>query len=610
MLSGINGSTNMESSTMATRKSARELPSSRELYDNRNNRAELRKWWHLAFKKAYKSQRWQYIFETSNWITSNTIKINKPLPTCFRDKVHNKVLVFMIYKAITADKIELLDVFNRFVDAICDKELAFNYNPDSFGRHQSWTIDVIDAALNAAAASDPTPTIKDDDMIAPEPAPVAPTTASADTRPDPEPASNPTSALIAKADAFELPNPLTVNGDDGVMSAMDNLLRATGSPYSMNQFVDAINMGMKFRHLAEQQEDEIARLKQAAHDTPKITGKIDAYDSDTDLSIPAGEITYRKAFEVFNVPVADEKTRNALDFDVPYFEWDGEHPWVPEADEFYAFNVDTLLPYLSTIVAGKNAWLYGHTGTGKTTLAQQVCAKLNWPMRRVNFDGDISRLDLVGQTKLENDDGTTVSTYVDGILPQAMNSPTILLLDELDVGRPDVLYALQNALDQGQLTITDDGGRRIKAHPFFRAIAACNTQGQGDDSGLYQGTRVLSRALLNRFHNFIPVDYMRREDELAVLRSKVPALDDPTSDKLMQYVHEHRVAFTSVEVTEPISLRNIIGAAQEFCFYHSRIGDADAINLAISNTILNRANPEDRIVLRGIAQRVFPSAGF
>ncbi|GAA4652508.1 hypothetical protein GCM10023116_47920 [Kistimonas scapharcae] len=602
MLSGINGATNRESSTMATRKSARELPSPKELYDNRNNRAELRKWWHLAFKKAYRSYNWQHIFETSNWIyrTDHPIRINKPLPTCFRDKVHNKVLVFMIVKAITVNRIERLDVFQKFIDAISDKDLAFNDNTDSFGRHKEWTIDVIDAAFKAIRGSHPapTPTFKDDDMNAPavpEPA------ASTDTA---------QSQLIAKADAFELPNPLTVNGDDGVMSAIDNLLRATGSPYSMNQFVDAINMGMKFRHLAEQQDDEIARLKRMSDDTPKITGKIDAYDSDTDLSIPAGEITYRKACDVFNVPTTDEKTRNALDFDVPYFEWDGEHPWVPEADEFYAFNVDTLLPYLSTIVAGKNAWLYGHTGTGKTTLAQQVCAKLNWPMRRVNFDGDISRLDLVGQTKLDNDDGTTVSRYVDGVLPQAMNSPTILLLDELDVGRPDVLYALQNALDQGQLTITDDGGRRIKAHPFFRAVAACNTQGQGDDSGLYQGTRVLSRALLNRFHNFIPVDYMRRDDELAVLRSKVPTLDDDMADKLMQYVHEHRVAFTSVEVTEPVSLRNIIGAAQEYSFYHTRIGTADAINLAISNTILNRANPEDRIVLRGIAQRVFPGAGF
>ncbi len=598
---------------MATRSIARELPSLIELYENRDNRAQLRKWWHLAFKRYYKKYKWEIILSNSDWVIDGIVKISKPLPTCFRDKVSNHTLAYMIYRAITQPS-HIQMVLDQCVSAMTNKSNAVRVNADCFGRYHEWTGESYTAAFNAMKASDPKPKppttiITDDDMTTaqpavhnPSPIPTTPTTSSADV-----------TGIKAKADAMPLSadKMLKVSGDKGVMTAMDNLLHSAGSKYSINELVNGINMGMRFRLLAEQQESEIARLKQAARDTPKVTGTIAGYDSDDDLSIPSGEITYKMAYDVFEVPSSEETTRNALSFEVPIFEWDGEHPWVPEADEHYQFNVETLLPYLSTLIAGKNAWLYGHTGTGKTTLAQQVCAKLGWPMRRVNFDGDISRLDLVGQTKLDNDDGTTVSKYVDGILPQAMNSPTILLLDELDVGRPDVLYALQNALDQGQLTITDDGGRRIKAHPFFRAVAACNTQGQGDDSGLYQGTRVLSRALLNRFHNFIPIDYMRREDEMSVLISKVPALKGyGIADKLMQYVHEHRVAFTSVEVTEPISLRNIIGAAQEYVFYATRIGHADAINLAISNTILNRANPEDRIVLRGIAQRVFPGTGF
>jgi cobaltochelatase CobS len=44
--------------------------------------------------------------------------------------------------------------------------------------------------------------------------------------------------------------------------------------------------------------------------------------------------------------------------------------------------------------------IQGLHGTGKSTHIEQVAARLNWPCVRVNLDGHISRLDLVGKDSI------------------------------------------------------------------------------------------------------------------------------------------------------------------------------------------------------------------
>ena len=39
-------------------------------------------------------------------------------------------------------------------------------------------------------------------------------------------------------------------------------------------------------------------------------------------------------------------------------------------------------------------YFWGHTGTGKSSLVDQFAARVNMPVVRVNFDGEISRMDL------------------------------------------------------------------------------------------------------------------------------------------------------------------------------------------------------------------------
>ena len=111
-------------------------------------------------------------------------------------------------------------------------------------------------------------------------------------------------------------------------------------------------------------------------------------------------------------------------------------------DPNYIFRPEELMKVLYALITNQRAYLYGDTGTGKTTLIEQVAARLKWMFGRINFDSEISRFDLIGRDILISEDGKTVSKFVDGLLPQFMSTPTIACFDEIDFVRPDVAYVL------------------------------------------------------------------------------------------------------------------------------------------------------------------------
>jgi MoxR-like ATPase len=55
------------------------------------------------------------------------------------------------------------------------------------------------------------------------------------------------------------------------------------------------------------------------------------------------------------------------------------------------------LAILAGFSRNRRVLVQGLHGTGKSTHIEQVAARLNWPCVRVNLDGHISRLDLVGR---------------------------------------------------------------------------------------------------------------------------------------------------------------------------------------------------------------------
>lgn len=313
-----------------------------------------------------------------------------------------------------------------------------------------------------------------------------------------------------------------------------------------------------------------------------------------DGTIPNGKITFKPVGDVF----PDLKS---LKFDVPVWEWDATHPDVPSIDPHYIFREELLISALHAVLSNQRMYLQGHTGSGKTTLIEQIAAHLNWPFIRINFDSEITRMDLIGRDTLQ--DGKSV--FVDGMLPKAMSGPYIAAFDEIDFCRPDVSYVMQAALEGNGLVITEDGGRVVQPHPQFRMFGTGNTVGQGDEHGMYQGARPQSLAFLDRFTIWAKVPYLDDKQRTDLVTHHYPALSSEEVGTIVKYSTEHLAAFEQAKVLQPISPRGILAIANALMFFNSVYpGSKKNVNRALTQTIVDRATEADGAVLKGIVDRV------
>ena len=319
--------------------------------------------------------------------------------------------------------------------------------------------------------------------------------------------------------------------------------------------------------------------------------------------IPSGKQVTKKAHEVFDIPSSSKKM---FDFDILVWEWDSPHPYVPEIDHGYVFRPSSLLRVLHGLVTNQRIYIHGHTGSGKTTLVEQICARLLFPFMRVNFDSEVTRMDLLGRDVLTTGaSGATESKFVEGILPKMMSTPCIGCFDEIDFIRPDVAYVMQRAFEGHGLMLTDDGGRVVQPHPQFRMIATGNTVGQGDEFGMYQGARPQSMAMIDRFTIWVSVPYLDIAQRDQLIKNKVPALKDEQRDQLNKYVEEHLEAFTTSKVLQPISPRGMLSLADTMVAFTTLFNSRDATKEALEAVILDRCTQQDRAVLKGIVNRIF-----
>ena len=277
---------------------------------------------------------------------------------------------------------------------------------------------------------------------------------------------------------------------------------------------------------------------------------------------------------------------------------------VPYINPHYIFRPDELQRVLYALNTNQRMYLHGHTGTGKTTLIEQVAAHLGWMTTRINFDSEITRFDLIGKVDMYNDGGTSVTKWQDGLLPKAMSSPTIAIFDEIDFCRPDVAYVMQAATEGNGMVILEDGGRRVDPDPMFRMFATGNTVGQGDEHGMYQGARAQSLAFLDRFTVWQKVGYMNEEQRKELITKEVPELSSKSLDRLMKYIEEHITGFEKSKVLQPLSPRSWLAIAKAAAYFEGQGNTKTAMEDAIQMTILDRCTADDYAVLKGLVQRM------
>jgi cobaltochelatase CobS len=124
---------------------------------------------------------------------------------------------------------------------------------------------------------------------------------------------------------------------------------------------------------------------------------------------PDRQVTVREAFGVDS------------DMLVPAFSTADPH--VPEIDEAYRFDPQTTLAICAGFAFNRRVMVQGYHGTGKSTHIEQVAARLNWPLIRVNLDSHVSRIDLVGKDAIVLREGKQVTEFREGMLPWALQRP-------------------------------------------------------------------------------------------------------------------------------------------------------------------------------------------
>ncbi len=308
--------------------------------------------------------------------------------------------------------------------------------------------------------------------------------------------------------------------------------------------------------------------------------------------------------EYKNLPDTTYNVRDLFNIDsdmkVKGYKERSEH--VPPIDPDYLFDKNTTLAILAGFEFNRRVMVQGYHGTGKSTHIEQVAARLNWPLVRVNLDSHISRIDLVGKDAIVLKDGKQITQFKDGILPWAVQNNVALVFDEYDAGRPDVMFVIQRVLEvDGRLTLLDQS-RVITPHPAFRLFSTTNTIGLGDTSGLYHGTQQINQGQMDRWSIVSVLNYLEHDKEADIVLSKVKSYQNEKGKKLVSNMVRladlTRSAFINGELSTVMSPRTVITWAQNNEIFND-------IAFSFRLTFLNKCDELEKIVVAEAYQRVF-----
>ena len=289
-----------------------------------------------------------------------------------------------------------------------------------------------------------------------------------------------------------------------------------------------------------------------------------------------------------------------VDLKVPSFSNGNEY--VPEIDSAYKFDKDTTLAILAGFSHNRRVMIQGYHGSGKSTHIEQVAARLNWPCVRINLDSHISRIDLLGKDAIVLQDGKQITEFREGILPWALQTPTALVFDEYDAGRPDVMFVIQRVLEvEGKLTLLDQN-KVIKPHPSFRLFSTANTVGLGDTTGLYHGTQQINQGQMDRWHIVSTLNYLDPELELKVVLAKIPSMDTKSGREeaanMISVANLSRQGFANGDISTLMSPRTVISWAENNEIFKDLTRSFDI-------TFLNKCDDTEKTIIAEYYQRCF-----
>jgi len=199
--------------------------------------------------------------------------------------------------------------------------------------------------------------------------------------------------------------------------------------------------------------------------------------------------------------------------------------------------ISTFASWYKEPAGNEGIWLYGPTGSGKTSFAEQFYAAFGIPCITQQVTSKTKFKTLLGMRTLI--DGDLV--YEKGSLAKAMQMGIPYIIDEIDRMDPHESVGLHQVMETGMITLEENGGEVIRARDGFRIIATGNSAGNSDPMGNYK-VRGQDLAFRDRFI-YMEVPYPSEEEELAILMKKKPAFGEQAMKVLLKIAGSVRKQF-------------------------------------------------------------------
>jgi MoxR-like ATPase len=259
---------------------------------------------------------------------------------------------------------------------------------------------------------------------------------------------------------------------------------------------------------------------------------------------------------------------------------------------------------IRSALRGKNILLLGPAGQGKTLACQCLVDALG---RRDNYfyinmgATQDPRGALIGNTHFDKSTGTL---FDESPFVTAIRTPNAIIhLDELSRGHPDAWNILLTPLDylQRYLRLDEKNGKEIVR--VAEGVCFIATANIGNE---YTATRVMDRALLDRFPTKIEVDALTSAEEIGLINLVQPEANMDIMEDVVEIAQSTRMFAKDSKISKGISTRAVIEMAGL---------TADGFNLVqLAEMVIYPDYPDDggvdseRTLVKQIVQKYVPAA--
>lgn len=231
----------------------------------------------------------------------------------------------------------------------------------------------------------------------------------------------------------------------------------------------------------------------------------------------------------------------------------------------YHFNKKLVDQLLFAMKVGTTCLLHGPTGTGKTSVLNQLAARLNIPFFRVGCHPQMEAQEWLGSISVISENGVPVTKSQPTDTTLAATYGGILCIDE--AFRAPNLMAVQSLLESPpSLVLQDSHGSQRALTPSapLWIFLTDNTNGTGDTTGRYIA-QVQDVSTLDRITSSVYVDYMTPSEEHKTIKELFGEdYNEEIAKSMIATAGLIRSAFLQNKILQTMSIRGLTNWYRNF----------------------------------------------